>query len=150
MLPDAGDRLKWTYGVSAFQQWCIQRNQSILYSLKTSEEGITIKNQYLIKSDLLSYTSDDELGYIMSIFIHEIRRPTGQKYLAESIYYLCLGIQFYLKIHNRSIDLFDPYYVEFNSTLNKILLNYIPRLSSNCKRKKKKLFFFIFPTISLI
>jgi hypothetical protein len=30
MLPDAGDRLKWTYGVSAFQQWCIQHNRSIL------------------------------------------------------------------------------------------------------------------------
>ncbi len=29
MLPDAGYRLKWTYGVEAFQQWCIQRNRSI-------------------------------------------------------------------------------------------------------------------------
>ncbi len=41
MLPDAGDRLKWTYGVSAFQQWCTQRNQSILYpSTTTTPEGI--------------------------------------------------------------------------------------------------------------
>jgi hypothetical protein len=44
-----------------------------------------------------------------------------------------LGIHFYLKINNRQIDLFDPRYVEFNSTLNKILLNYLPRVSSVCK-----------------
>jgi hypothetical protein len=30
MLPDAGYRLKWTYGVEAFQQWCAQRNRPIL------------------------------------------------------------------------------------------------------------------------
>ncbi|CAF2170302.1 unnamed protein product [Rotaria magnacalcarata] len=62
MLPDAGDRLKWTYGVEAFQQWCVQ----------------------------------------------------------------C--IQFYLNLNNRQIDLFDACYVEFNSTLNNILINYMPRM----------------------
>lgn len=94
MLPDASDRLKWTYGVSAFQQWCIQRNQSILYSSSTTtfEGQSTLTNQYLIKSDLLSYTSGDELEQVMSICIREIRRPTGEEYLAESIYYLCLGM----------------------------------------------------------
>lgn len=30
MLPDAECRLKWTYGVEAFQQWCAQRNRSIM------------------------------------------------------------------------------------------------------------------------
>jgi hypothetical protein len=30
MLPDASYRLKWTYGVEAFQQWCAQRNRPIL------------------------------------------------------------------------------------------------------------------------
>ena len=72
----------------------------------------------------------------MDAFIQEARRPTGEQYLPESIYYLCLGktnlqqnsfiislppisigIQFYLNINNRQIDLFDPGYIEFNSTL---------------------------------
>ncbi|CAF4966210.1 unnamed protein product [Rotaria sp. Silwood1] len=61
----------------------------------------------------------------MDVFIREVRRPTGHPYLPESIYYLCLGIQFYLNLNNRQIDLFDPRYVEFNSTLNKILANYV-------------------------
>ncbi|CAF3321283.1 unnamed protein product [Rotaria socialis] len=77
VLPDAGDRLKWTYGVEAFQQWCAQRNKSILNP-------------------------------------SEINTPEG--------------IQFYLNLNNRQIDLFDPCYVEFNSTLNKILINYMPRI----------------------
>ncbi|CAF3563186.1 unnamed protein product [Rotaria sp. Silwood1] len=129
MLPDAGDRLKWTYGVEAFQQWCAQRNQSILYpSAPTTPEDEAIAKQYLIKSDLLSYTNGDELQHVMDVFIREVRRPTGHPYLPESIYYLCLGIQFYLNLNNRQIDLFDPHYVEFNSTLNKILANYVPRV----------------------
>ncbi|CAF3602652.1 unnamed protein product [Rotaria sp. Silwood1] len=42
--------------------------------------------------------------------------------------YVIQGIQFYLNLNNRQIDLFDPHYVEFNSTLNKILANYVPRV----------------------
>ena len=105
MLPDAGDRLKWTYGVSAFQHWAIQRNRSILstttpegikqffYSLKTIliDLETTITNQYLIKSDLLSYSTTDELQHVLDLFLREVRRPTGDEYLPESIYYLCLG-----------------------------------------------------------
>jgi hypothetical protein len=30
MLPDAGYRLKWVYGVEAFQRWAKQRNQPLL------------------------------------------------------------------------------------------------------------------------
>jgi hypothetical protein len=87
MLPDAGDRLKWTYGVSAFQQWCTQRDRPILYPSTTAES-----TEYLIKSDLLSYTNGDELQHVMDAFIREVRRPTGEQYLPESIYYLCLGM----------------------------------------------------------
>ncbi len=93
-------------------------------------------NEYLIKSDLLSYTTGDDLQHVMDVFIREVRRPTGEEYLPESIYYLCLGIHFYLKINNRQIDLFDSRYVEFNSTLNKILSNYSPRISPDCKLNK--------------
>jgi hypothetical protein len=40
MLPDAAYRLKWTYGVQAFQQWCEQRNRSLLQtSLDTIVDG---------------------------------------------------------------------------------------------------------------
>ncbi|NXS62965.1 ZMYM2 protein, partial [Brachypteracias leptosomus] len=45
-----------------------------------------------LKEDLLSHTSA-ELNYGLTHFVHEIRRPNGENYAPDSIYYLCLGIQ---------------------------------------------------------
>lgn len=45
MLPDADYRLKWTYGVEAFQQWCAQRNRAILYP----SEALTPEGTLLIE-----------------------------------------------------------------------------------------------------
>lgn len=94
----------------------------------------------------------------MDAFIREVRRPGGHQYRAESIYYLCLGktknfqcqslimifigIQFYLNINNRQIDLFDPGHIEFNSTLNKILQEYVPRVHTDSKSNSLIDFFF--------
>ena len=111
MLPDAGYRLKWTYGVQAFLQWSEQRNRPILQpSPTTTVDGswsiylskfldyalrfveVSMSKEYVVKSDLLSYTNADELQQVMDVFIREVRRPTGDPYLPESIYYLCLGM----------------------------------------------------------
>ena len=106
MLPDAAYRLKWVYGVEAFQRWAKQRNQPILtaapegkrrkrdehrrWPLRSGLEA-EIAQQYLIKTDLLSYVNGDELQQVLDVFLREVRRPTGETYLPESIYYLCLG-----------------------------------------------------------
>lgn len=45
-----------------------------------------------LKEDLLSHTSA-ELNYGLTHFVNEIRRPNGENYAPDSIYYLCLGIQ---------------------------------------------------------
>lgn len=45
-----------------------------------------------LKEDLLSHTTA-ELNYGLAHFVHEIRRPNGENYAPDSIYYLCLGIQ---------------------------------------------------------
>ncbi|CAF0879246.1 unnamed protein product [Didymodactylos carnosus] len=124
MLPDAGYRLKWTYGIEAFSQWCAQKNNSILY--RTGEETATDKNNQFYKQDILTYHGD-ELNRALELFVQEVRRPNGEQYLPESIYYLCLGIQFFLNINGRQTDIFDPRYSEFNSALYAILQHYIPR-----------------------
>lgn len=51
----------------------------------------TVKSVKL-KEDLLSHTSA-ELNYGLTHFVNEIRRPNGENYAPDSIYYLCLGIQ---------------------------------------------------------
>lgn len=92
MLPDVAYRLKWTYGVQAFQQWSEQRNRTVLQSSSNvTTDEIDRAKEYLIKSDLLSYTNADELQQVLNVFIQETRRPTGEEYLPSSIYYLCLG-----------------------------------------------------------
>ena len=45
-----------------------------------------------LKEDLLSHTTA-ELDYGLAHFVNEIRRPNGENYAPDSIYYLCLGIQ---------------------------------------------------------
>lgn len=45
-----------------------------------------------LKEDLLSHTSA-ELNYGLTHFVNEIRRPNGENYAPDSIYFLCLGIQ---------------------------------------------------------
>ena len=44
----------------------------------------------LFKTDLLQCTSD-ELNYSLCLFVKEVRKPNGDEYAPDSIYYLCLG-----------------------------------------------------------
>ena len=55
MLPDAGYRLKWTYGVEAFQQWCAQRNRPILTA---TAEGL--------RENHLPFVSNDDFSFCRS------------------------------------------------------------------------------------
>lgn len=45
-----------------------------------------------IKEDILQCDSA-QLAFALSRFIQEVRRPNGETYSADSIFYLCLGIQ---------------------------------------------------------
>lgn len=65
-----------------------------------------------LKEDIVSH-SPAELNFGLSHFINEIRRPNGESYAPDSIYYLCLGIQevSHLKMGESEIDV--------NTELNK-------------------------------
>lgn len=45
----------------------------------------------LFKTDILQLTAD-ELNYSLCLFVKEVRKPNGDEYAPDSIYYLCLGI----------------------------------------------------------
>ncbi|XP_010764864.1 zinc finger MYM-type protein 2-like [Notothenia coriiceps] len=106
------------------------------------------------KSNLLSLSSE-ELNAALSRFVREVCRPGGERYSADSIFYLCLGIQqsssrtawlqtgeqespkssggwFFSKknhLHSkgRTDDLFsDPCYLLFGEELNKVLKDWQP------------------------
>ncbi|NXW37107.1 ZMYM2 protein, partial [Phaetusa simplex] len=116
---------KYAYGVNAWKHWVKSRylNEELpeLEELKSTK---TVK----LKEDLLSHTSA-ELNYGLTHFVNEIRRPNGENYAPDSIYYLCLGIQEYLYGSNRKDNIFiDPIYQTFEQELNKILRSWQPSI----------------------
>uniref|UniRef100_A0A2K6FZL4 Zinc finger MYM-type containing 2 n=1 Tax=Propithecus coquereli TaxID=379532 RepID=A0A2K6FZL4_PROCO len=116
---------KYTYGVNAWKHWVKTRQLDedllVLDELKSPK---SVK----LKEDLLSHTTA-ELNYGLAHFVNEIRRPNGENYAPDSIYYLCLGIQEYLYGSNRKDNIFiDPGYQTFEQELNKILRSWQPSI----------------------
>ncbi|XP_064905461.1 zinc finger MYM-type protein 2 isoform X7 [Columba livia] len=116
---------KYAYGVNAWKHWVKSRHLD--EQLPELEELKSTKSVKL-KEDLLSHTSA-ELNYGLTHFVNEIRRPNGENYAPDSIYYLCLGIQEYLYGSNRKDNIFiDPIYQTFEQELNKILRSWQPSI----------------------
>ncbi|XP_040399992.1 zinc finger MYM-type protein 2 isoform X3 [Anser cygnoides] len=116
---------KYAYGVNAWKHWVKSRHLN--EELPELEELKSTKSVKL-KEDLLSHTSA-ELNYGLAHFVNEIRRPNGENYAPDSIYYLCLGIQEYLYGSNRKDNIFiDPVYQTFEQELSKILRSWQPSI----------------------
>ena len=81
---DANMVLKFTYGVNAWKHWVILKNSQLE---KASKSTSRLK---LFKTDILQCTAD-ELNYSLCLFVKEVRKPNGEEYNPDSIYYLCLG-----------------------------------------------------------
>ena len=73
------------------------KSQGILSVRKNSNHVITYYSHVifnrlkLFKTDLLQCTAD-ELNYSLCLFVKEVRKPNGDEYAPDSIYYLCLGM----------------------------------------------------------
>ncbi|XP_075709471.1 zinc finger MYM-type protein 4 [Rhinoderma darwinii] len=110
-----GSTLKYMYGVNAWKNWVRWKN--------SQEEPEDIKfgvRPVKLKEDILSCTFA-ELSYGLCQFIHEVRRPNGEKYNADSILYLCLGVQQYLFENGRIDNIFTEPYSRFMVELTKLL-----------------------------
>ena len=91
--PDANFHLKYTYGLNAFKHWVIQKNAQIEQATKPSY-GKAVKT---FKTDILQCTAD-ELNYSLCLFVKEVRKPNGDEYAVDSIYYLCLGKLMFIEL----------------------------------------------------
>ncbi|XP_064413945.1 zinc finger MYM-type protein 2 isoform X4 [Latimeria chalumnae] len=115
----------YAYGVNAWKHWVLTKN--------SDEHGLEIDDlksakAVRLKEDLQSHTAD-ELSCGLARFVHEIRRPNGESYAPDSIYYLCLGIQKYLYENSRTDNIFsDPGYQMFDQELTKILRSWQPSI----------------------
>ncbi|ESO84118.1 hypothetical protein LOTGIDRAFT_211076 [Lottia gigantea] len=122
---DANSYLKFTYGVNAWKHWVVFKNSQLEKVSKVGSGKLK-----LFKTDLLQCTAD-ELNYSLCLFCKEVRKPNGEEYSPDSIYYLCLGIQQYLYENGRVDNIFsDLYYEKFSECLSEVLSHHQPKLNA--------------------
>ncbi|XP_053564502.1 zinc finger MYM-type protein 2 [Bombina bombina] len=114
---------KYCYGVNAWKHWVKTRKVNTDDS-EESNSTISVK----LKEDILLHPPSD-LNYWLSQFVNEVRRPNGENYAPDSIYYLCLGIQEFLTGSNRKDNIFvDSDYQDFAEEFNKIIKSWQPSI----------------------
>ncbi|XP_024863783.1 zinc finger MYM-type protein 4 isoform X3 [Kryptolebias marmoratus] len=115
--PAPAPKLNHLYGVKAWTAWVQQ------CSKRTRESG-----RLAVKEDILQCDSA-ELSVALSRFVREVRRPNGDAYSPDSIFYLCLGIQEYLFEKGRIENIFtDELYSQFAGEISGMLRLWKPKL----------------------
>ncbi|XP_043073787.1 zinc finger MYM-type protein 4-like [Puntigrus tetrazona] len=116
-------KLQHEYAVNAWKEWVRWRNgQPNMETPKFGSRSMTLKE------DLLKCCTA-EISYGLCKFISEVRRPNGEKYSPDSIFYLCLGIQKYLFENSRLENIFaDVFYTKFCHELTSILRQWKPTI----------------------
>jgi len=116
--PDAKHHLKFTYGVNAWRRWVVGKNAELG---KARSQGKYIK---AFETDLLKLRAD-ELNYTLCMFVKEVKKPNGEPYASDSIFYLTLGIQECLFENGRIDNIFtDSYYDAFTTALHEVIKNF--------------------------
>lgn len=116
--PDASMCLKYTLGVNAWRQWAYTK--SIEFEKTLSSNVCGVKKTNIFNLDLLQLTAS-ELDYCLCLFVKEVRKPNGNEYAPDTIYYLCLGVQQYLFENGRIDNIFtDISYEKFTDNLNEV------------------------------
>ncbi|XP_075054970.1 zinc finger MYM-type protein 2 [Mixophyes fleayi] len=111
--------LKYSYGINAWKHWV---------KTHTAQEDLGESKSVRLKEELLLHTTN-LLSYWLSHFVKEVRRPNGESYAPDSIYYLCLGIQEFLSGSKRTDNIFnDQDYQGFGQEFNNILRSWQPSI----------------------
>ncbi|KAG7457962.1 hypothetical protein MATL_G00232730 [Megalops atlanticus] len=121
--PAGGLKLYSMYGVNAWKNWVQWRNkQPDLEKPRFGTRPVVLKED-------VAQCSTAELSYGLCCFISEVRRPNGEPYTPDSIFYLCLGIQQHLFENGRMENIFtDLFYSKFTSEITKLLKDWKPTI----------------------
>ncbi|KAK2830721.1 hypothetical protein Q5P01_018652 [Channa striata] len=119
-------KLKSEYGVDAWKRW-IQWRQT-QPNLEKPRFG---SRPMELKEDILRCTTA-ELSYGLCCFITEVKRPNGESYSPDSLFYLCLGIQQYLFENGRVENIFmDRFYSKFSTEFTNMLRPFKPSVTAS-------------------
>jgi hypothetical protein len=84
---------KWNLGLKVFNAWLVNKIEK---SNQCGNGGGLFRANSALPDDLLKLRTD-ELSGLLADFISSVRKANGEAYAPESIYYLCLGVQFYMQ-----------------------------------------------------
>ncbi|KAL3043474.1 hypothetical protein OYC64_003357 [Pagothenia borchgrevinki] len=119
-------KLQSEYGVEAWKRW-IQKRPAQPNMEKPRFGSRPIE----LKEDVLSCTTA-ELSYGLCSFISEVKRPNGEPYSADSLFYLCLGIQQHLFTNGRVENIFmDRFYNKFATEFTTNLRHFKPSITAS-------------------
>ncbi|KAF7661705.1 hypothetical protein LDENG_00255810 [Lucifuga dentata] len=118
-------KLKSQYGLDAWKRW-IQWRQT-----QPNPEKLRVGSRPIeFKEDILRCTTT-ELSYGLCRFISEAKRPNGDPYSPDSLFYLCLGIQQYLFENGRVENIFmDRFYNNFSTEFTRMLKDFKPTVTA--------------------
>ncbi|XP_028994421.1 zinc finger MYM-type protein 4-like isoform X2 [Betta splendens] len=116
----APSKLNHLYGVKAWRSWVRQRSE------RPPESDAVRFNEDVLQCD------SAELSSALSRFVKEVRRPNGDSYSPDGVFYLCLGIQQFLFMKGRIENIFtDPLYSQFSTEITGMLQLWKPKLLPN-------------------
>lgn len=119
-------KLKSEYGLDAWKRWVQWRGaQTNLQKPRLGSRPMELKE------DVLQCTTA-ELSLGLTFFISELKRPNGEPYSPDSLFYLCLGIQQHLFNNGRVENIFmDRFYSKFSADFTKKLSGFKPIVTSS-------------------
>ncbi|ESN94565.1 hypothetical protein HELRODRAFT_107834 [Helobdella robusta] len=119
-------KLKYSYALKAWRSWAEQKNHDNSKTAGASRGRV----RFFFDPDPLKL-SYEELNAALSMFVRDVRKPTGEKYAPDSIYYMCLGLQYYLRENGRQDNIFfDVPYQKFTDVLNELMSAFELRLNT--------------------
>ncbi|KAM4630948.1 zinc finger MYM-type protein 4-like [Polymixia lowei] len=119
-------KLDSKYGIDAWKRWIQWREKQP--NLEKPRFGSRLME---LKEDVLRCTTA-ELSYGLCRFIAEVKRPTGESYSPDSLFYLCLGIQQHLFENGHLENIFtDVFYSKFSMEITKILKDFKPSITAS-------------------
>ncbi|KAM9737247.1 zinc finger MYM-type protein 4-like isoform 2-T2 [Menidia menidia] len=119
-------KLKSEYGVEAWRRW-VQWRKS-----RPGVEQPRFGSRPLELKENILRCSTAELSYGLCCFVAEAKRPNGEPYAPDSLFYLCLGLQQYLFENGRMENIFmDRFYSKFSTEFTNMLKGFQPTVTAS-------------------
>ncbi|XP_071536763.1 zinc finger MYM-type protein 3-like isoform X2 [Panulirus ornatus] len=117
-----GPYLNKMYGLAAWKSWVTGKNAE-LAGVSSS------RSMKLFSEDILSMNCG-ELNYALCLFLKDVRKPSGEAYMPDTIFYLLLGIQQHLFESSRTDCIFMDFgFEKFTNSLDEIAKSFLGQLA---------------------